>query len=120
MDATMRTRLFALGRVAFGVAFVTAPGRTAATWIGGDAQGDGTKVMTTAMGARDAAIGAGLLATAGTAAARPWLLAGLAADTADLVATLRAGSTLPTAAQVSVAAIAGGAIAGGIWLLAQD
>ena len=119
MNPTTAIRLFGAGRIAFGLALATQPARAAATWIGADAARPGTQVMTVAMGARDAAIGAGTLLTAGTPAARGWILAGVASDAADLAATLRT-SELPGAARAGVSLLAAGAVAGGLWLLAHD
>ena len=119
MDATTAARIFGASRLAIGTALATLPARAAATWIGDDARRPATQVMTVAMGARDAALGAGVLRTAGTRASRPWIVAGAVSDAADLVATLRSAE-LPLLGRVSTTVIASGAIAGAVWLLAQD
>jgi hypothetical protein len=119
MSSTTLTRLFGAGRLVVGTALAAAPRAAAQTWIGGDAERPGAQVMTVAMGVRDAAIGAGVLRTAGTDAGRAWVLAGVVSDAADLVATLRAEG-LPQAGRIGTAAIATGAVVGGLWLLAQD
>jgi hypothetical protein len=48
--------------------------------------------------------------------ARPWLVAGVLADIADLVATVRAREAIPAAAVAGVAALAAGSAAMGVWL----
>jgi hypothetical protein len=117
MDPTSLTRIQAAGRVAIGTAMVLAPDRVAASWIGGrDGDRPGPQVLTQALGIRDAAIGAGVLATAGGEAARTWLLAGVAADAVDLAATLRARDSLPAPAVAGVSVIAAGSALLGLYL----
>ena len=117
MDPTSLTRMQAAGRIAIGTAMVLNPEKVAASWIGGrDAGRTGPQVLTQALGIRDAAIGVGVLATAGTAAARTWLLAGVAADSVDLVATLRARDDLPAIAAAGVTVIAAGSTLVGLYL----
>jgi hypothetical protein len=117
-DATL-TRIQATCRLAVGTAFVLAPERAGATWIGDEAKRPGPQVLGAAFGARDAAIGAGVLATAGGDAVRPWLLAGAVSDAVDLVATLRAREALPRQALVSVTAVAAVSTALGVYLAAR-
>ena len=117
MDPTALTRMQAAGRIAIGTAMVLNPEKVAASWIGArDAGRTGPQVLTQALGIRDAALGAGVLATAGTAAGRTWLLAGVASDAVDLAATLRAREGLPTAAAASVTVIAAGSTLLGLYL----
>ena len=116
MDARTLARLHAAGRVAFGGCLTVAPAVLTGPWIGAAADGAGGRVIAQAMGARDLAIGLGALRAAGKGrGARPWVLAGMLADAADMVATLRARGALPPAAPL-VAAIAGGSVALGAWL----
>jgi hypothetical protein len=113
----MLARLHALGRVAIGAAAVAAPGTWARAWIGIDGRRPGVGVLAAGLGARDAAIGVGVLrAVREGHGARPWLGAGILGDAADLVATMRRRDDLPTAAVVGVALLAGGSIAAGAWL----
>src|SRR4051812_45386215 len=107
MDQTTLTRLHAAGRVAIGTAMVLAPEKVAATWIGGrEASRTGPQVVTQALGIRDAALGAGILSSVGSSAARTWLLAAVAADAVDLAATLRGRESLPWTAVAGVSVIA--------------
>ena len=79
----------------------------------------GPASRTRALGARDLALGLGTAYTAGQGhGARPWLLAGVLADAADLAATLRARDDLPPAAVAAVTVIAGGSTLLGLWFQA--
>jgi hypothetical protein len=107
----------ALGRAVLGAGLTVVPGVAARGWIGKDARAAGTRVVTTAMGARDLAIAVGAIRAVRTGGdARPWFAAGAFADTADLVATLRAREDLPSAGVIGVAALATGSAAVGLWL----
>jgi hypothetical protein len=117
VDARALARLHALGRVAMGAALTLAPGRTARGWVGSAADRPGARVIASAMGARDVAIGLGAArALAEGFGARPWLRAGVLADATDLVATLRARSDLRPAAVVGVGALAAGSTMLGLYL----
>jgi hypothetical protein len=108
----------AAGRAVVGAALALAPGLAARGWVGRRSASDpGTQVVTTAMGARDLAIAAGVAgALRAGRGARPWLLAGALADAADLVATLRARDALPAPAVAGVGAVAAASAALGVWL----
>jgi hypothetical protein len=111
-------RIQALGRVAAGTALVVAPRLVATAWLGArTARRPGTGVVTTALGARDLALGVGQArALAQGHGATPWIMAGAFADGVDLVATLRARRDLPAAGVASIVAMAGGSTALGLWL----
>jgi hypothetical protein len=119
MDSREPARLHALGRVVVGLALTVAPARAGASWIGRDAGRPAARVMIRAMGARDLAIGLGAAYTAGQGyGARPWQLAGVLADTADLLATLRARDALAPSAVAGVGAVAAGSVLLGLWFQA--
>jgi hypothetical protein len=100
-----------------GAALTFAPGRTARGWIGREAARPDARLMSTAMGARDLGIGLGAAWALGQGfGARAWITVGVAADTADLVATLRARSALPPLAVAGVSAIAAGSALLGLYL----
>jgi hypothetical protein len=81
-------RALSAGRVLVGTALCVAPS-LAAHWAGDDARSAGARVIIRAMGARDAALGIGTLASAGDPAQqRRWLVASGAGDAADFAATL--------------------------------
>jgi hypothetical protein len=117
MDARGVAIQQAVGRAVLGGALAVAPGVAARGWIGADAARPATQVVTTAMGARDVGIALGLAgALRSGRGARPWLVAGVLADVADLVATLRARDAIPAPAVAGVAALAAGSAAVGVWL----
>jgi hypothetical protein len=111
-------RLQAAGRVVLGGALAVAPRRTASAWLGPrDAHRTTTAVVASAMGARDLGIGIGTArAVQAGFGARPWLIAGILGDVADMVATLRARDDLPAIGVAGIAALAGGSAALGVWL----
>jgi len=99
----------ARGRMAFGVAFLLAPGAAAKGWVGEDAKRPAAKVLTRALGARDLAIGLGVvIAMDRGAPVRGWLEASALSDGVDFVATLLGGRSLPTAGRLGVLALAAG------------
>ena len=101
-------KLIAGGRILMGGALAVAPGPASRGWIGRDAERAGAKVMTRGLGARDLALGAGVLsAIASEKPVRAWLAASALSDAADFMATLIAGDDLPRAARVSALAVAG-------------
>ncbi len=110
-------RAHAAGRMVVGAGLVAAPELIGVPWVGRDARRGALHVYSAALGARDAGLGAGLwAANAQGHGARPWILAGLAADAADLVATWRNRGALPALGVATTVAIAGGSIAIGAWL----
>jgi hypothetical protein len=118
MDARTIARLHALGRFALGGGLVVAPGLVAGGWVGAPADKRPGQALAIGLGARDVAIAAGALRAIGAGrGARPWLLAGMLADAADLAGTLRASGELPPPAAPVVGAIAGASVLLGAWLL---
>ena len=102
-------------RIAYAVALLVAPGRTARPWLGAAPATPGGEVAVRGLGARDLAISAGALAAA-TCGGQPrrWLAACAASDGVDVAATLAAdGEGLPPRAKIGTAIAAGvfGAIA---------
>jgi len=108
----------ALGRAVLGSALTVAPRLAARAWLGaGPARRPQTAVVVAAMGARDLGLGLGTVqAIRQGHGARPWLAAGVLADAADLVATWRARDELPAFGVASIALLAGGSAAAGLWL----
>lgn len=116
MNGSYIARVVAAGRIGFGLALLGAPRQVAGPWIGKDAGRAGTTVVTRGLGARDLALGAGALAVP-NAQLRPWVAAGIAADTADLIGTLAAGGALPGRGRALVGAVASaGVILGAVAL----
>jgi len=107
MDARSLARQLAVGRVAIGGALAVAPGLAARGWVGEVSGTPGAKALARGFGIRDVAIGAGALAALQSDGnVRDWLLAGAAADAADLAATLIARRDLPALGRVGIAAMA--------------
>lgn len=102
----------ALGRTALGLTAVIAPGRTS-TLVLGPASGPARPVMAMA-GARDAAIGVGLLHALYTSGrSRSWVLAGVACDAIDAVIAVRERQRLdPRSRTLTFVAAAAGTAAG--------
>src|SRR4051794_17637004 len=119
MTPEQAARQLAIVRIVMGGGFALMPGLAGRAWIGGDADSAGSKLLARAFGARDAAIGIGmLLALRDRGSAKPWALAGLISDLADFAATHSAGEEIPAGARTAVLAIASSAAGLGAWFLA--
>lgn len=95
-------------RVAYGAALAAAPARTTRSWLGGDAARAGATVALRALGAREIVLHGGAIAAAASdAPVRPWLLASIGGDCADIAATFAARSGLPDGAAVKTLVVAG-------------
>lgn len=117
MDPSLLARLLAGGRVAIGLALFVAPRQAARRWIGDEVDHAGTRMAMRGLGARDVAIGAGLLAAIEHGrGARHWLEAGAVADLGDAAAVVIARDERPAGIVVATLAVAGGAAALGVWL----
>jgi len=117
MTARTLAALQAAGRLALGGGIAAAPSLVAGGWVGAVADRPGGRVLATGLGGRDVALALGTAAALrGGHGVRPWLRAGMLADAADLVATLRGRGALPPAAVPVVAVLAGGSIVLGAWL----
>jgi hypothetical protein len=113
------TIALAAARVAFGLALVGAPSRIGSSWLGPDGERRATHVALRGLGARDAALagGAAWAAVRGSAV-RPWLVATVGGDLADIAATLAAGDSLPRRARTGTLLLAGGSALASAWLAA--
>jgi hypothetical protein len=102
-------------RIAYAVALLAAPGRTARPWLGEAAGRPGATVAIRGLAIRDLVLAAGAVAAAASGgSARPWLAACAVSDAVDLTATLAAdGAELPPRAKPGTVVAAGsfGAIA---------
>ena len=109
----------ALGRLAIGAGLVAAPQTVAGAWVGAAGDRRPGQALAIGLGGRDAAIALGTLrALSSGRGAAPWLRAGIAADLADLYATLRARDEIPPASVPVTVAIAGGSVLLGAYLQA--
>lgn len=117
MNPPTLARVLAVGRIAIGTALFVAPALSARSWLGDDVDDAGAKMATRGLGARDVAIGLGLLtALGGEGDPRRWLDAGVLGDLADATAAVLARDERPSGAVIATVAVAGGAAAAGAWL----
>jgi hypothetical protein len=109
------------GRIAIGATLVARPEAVGSRWVGRDGERPGGRVLARALGARDAALGAGTLAAVrGGQPTTPWVLAGLLCDATDLLATHVARERLPRGAAPLIYLLAGGALVAGLANLADS
>ena len=110
--------VIAAGRVLFGIGLLAAPAAVARGWLGEEAGRPAAVELLRGLGARDVVLGAGALVNlrdGGSPA--PWIAAGAAADTVDMVAAVAVGDGIPpagrwaTIALATAAAVAGAAVA---------
>jgi hypothetical protein len=119
MEIGTVAKLHAAGRVAVGGALTLLPGLAGPGWVGSAAEDPRAAVLSRALGVRDAAIGLGVLWTIEDVdAARPWLLACVAADTVDCLASLARRDVLPAAGHTAVPLVAAASALVGAWLAA--
>jgi hypothetical protein len=91
-------KLYAIGRVLFGVASLTAPSVTGRALAGPGGALPDAQAFLRGMGAREIGLGLGLLATIRTGGpARRWVVAGLAADAGDIAGIAGAWQKMPPA-----------------------
>ena len=109
------------GRIAIGILLLLFPRRMAKGLWGRDAAASpAIAFFVRLVGARDAILGAGTVAALqgeGTAAIRPWMSYGAAADAVDAVATLLAYRHLPKRKRFALLTMAAGGAATGGYLM---
>ncbi|MCU0271083.1 MAG: hypothetical protein MUF83_20905 [Acidimicrobiales bacterium] len=112
MDNRFVLRSIAAGRVVVGTSLVVLPGTVGATWVGDSAHEPATKVFARALGVRDLALGLGALQALETGQpVRQWAVMGMVSDAVDLTASLLAIRRIGLRRALTVAVIAGSAIA---------
>jgi hypothetical protein len=117
MEARELALWHARGRQLVGAAFVIAPGLVGRSWIGPDATRRPVTVLSRAFGARDLALGLGVvIALDRGAPVRGWIEAGVLSDALDLCATLLAGDSIHPAIRWPAAALGAGSAAVGALL----
>lgn len=115
MESQAIGRQLGIGRIVIGAALTLAPRRTGRGWLGDIAMQPGAAVAVRSLGARDIAIGAGLVRALDTGAdTKPWLLASAAADAADAIGTLIAWKHLARRGRLVTLAMATGATVVGL------
>src|ERR1700757_87777 len=120
MNTVNTLTLYALGRMAFGVAALAAPARVGQAFAGaGGAEPDAQSFLR-GMGGREIGLALGLLAAFRAGGpARPWLIAGVLADSSDLAGIAATWQHLPPAKRWLGLGTAGAAAAMGATLLAR-
>lgn len=105
----------ALGRIAIGITALLAPTVPLRPWVGRDfAWQPRAKLLARSLGARDLALGVGvMLALRHKAPVRGWVEGSALADVGDSLATLLAFGSLPKSGRWLVLASAAGAAAAG-------
>jgi hypothetical protein len=108
------------GRIAIGVVSLLAPGVVGRAMLGPDADSGGTRLVLRVVGARDLALGIGVLAALDRGApVRDWLRASAVVDGLDAAGSLLARHHLrPTVFPAALSAATGGAVLSG-WLAGQ-
>lgn len=113
-------RLYAIGRIAFGVASLAAPAVTGRTLAGPGGALPDAQAFLRGMGGREIGLGLALLsATRTDAPARQWVIAGLLADAGDLVGIAGAWQHMPRANRWLGLGTASVAAAAGVGVLAS-
>ena len=108
------------GRIAIGVVSVLVPGVVGRALMGPDGDSRAARLLLRVVGARDLALGVGVVAALGRdAPVRGWLQASAVADGLDAAGSLLARNHLrPTVVPAAAAAATGGALLSG-WLAGQ-
>jgi hypothetical protein len=120
MDPRESALLHARARIAVGAAFVLFPRLAGRMWIGPDAARRPVKVLARAFGARDLAIGLGIvIALDRGTPVRGWIEAGALSDAVDTAASLLAGDSIHPAIRWPAIAIGVGSAAAGASLAPQ-
>jgi hypothetical protein len=114
MEPRDRALLHARLRIGVGAAFVLFPGLAGRFWIGPDAARRPVKVLARAFGARDLAIGLGVvIALDRGTPVRGWIEAGALSDALDTCASVLAGGSIRPAIRWPAIAIGAGSAAAG-------
>ena len=122
MDPRQLTRLFAAARIGVGLALLVAPRTAIGLWLGRARASPATDAVARGLGARDLAIGLGLVRSLGEDASGSgehvgrWLDAAALADATDATAVLLGRRHLEPLTIVGTAAVAGAAAAGALIL----
>ncbi len=116
------TAAFAVSRLLFGAGLILVPEQLASRWLGDDSRRAPVKIAIRAVGARDVALSAGILATLREGdALRPWLAGAVVSDLCDVLSTLATpGGALPGNARWGTAVLGGGSALAGTALLVAE
>ena len=104
----------AWSRICVGAALLLLPGLFGRLWLGSKAAHPGARVALRAVGARDAALGLGvIIAEQRGRPLRGWVEAGMAVDATDAASTIVAGGGIPLLGRLMALIAALGALAAG-------
>jgi hypothetical protein len=113
-------RLYAIGRIGFGIAALAAPAAAGRTMAGPGGALPDAQAFLRGMGGREIGLGLGLLAAIRCGGAvRPWVIAAVMGDSADLVGIVGAWRGMPPANRWIGLGSAGAAAAAGVGVLAS-
>lgn len=113
--------IYAVGRMVFGVAALAAPAHAGRTLAGAGGAAPDAQAFLRGMGGREIGLGVGLLgAIRRGGPVRPWLIAGVLADSSDITGIAGAWRHMPPAKRWLGLGTAGTAFAVGAALLAAS
>ena len=113
--------VYAIGRLAFGVAALAAPATSGRILAGEGAVVPDAQSFLRGMGGREIGLGLGIVgALRSGRSVRPWLIAGVLADASDLTGIAGAWRHMPPAKRWLAVSTAGAAAATGAVLLASQ
>jgi hypothetical protein len=111
--------LYALGRIVFGAAVLAAPATVGRSLAGEGGAAPDAQAFLRGMGGREIGIGLGLLSAIRSGErVRPWLIAGVLADSGDIAGIAGAWRHMPSTKRWLGLSMAGGAAVVGATLLA--
>jgi hypothetical protein len=110
----------AVCRLAIGAGFVAAPQLAMRPWIGGLVEAPEARLLARVVGARDLLLALGVLTASDRREGARWLVAGVAADAADLALTVGYRRRLPRRGVALVCAIAAGGLVLGAGALSDS
>ncbi|MCV7282168.1 hypothetical protein H7J88_21285 [Mycolicibacterium flavescens] len=117
-DRQRARRVIGWTRIGLGAALFAVPRVAARSWLGPDGDNAGVGLLFRSIGARDLALGAGLLAAPD--GDKSWSRAGVVADIGDVAGSLVALGPVPTRRLLPGTLLAVAFVAAGIWLESED
>jgi hypothetical protein len=110
--ARTATALICGARIAYAVGLITAPEQLTRTWLGPPAVQPSTQIPLRGLAVREIGLATGgLLASLRGAPVRPWLVAQIAGDLSDVLASVWGRNGIPPAAVSAVTAVGGASAA---------
>ncbi|SEH53535.1 hypothetical protein SAMN04489835_1115 [Mycolicibacterium rutilum] len=114
VDRTRARRVVGWARVGLGAVLFATPRVAARAWLGPDGDNAGVGLLFRSIGARDVALGAGLLAA--PSGDTSWSRAGVVADLGDVAGSLVALGPVPARRLLPGTLLAVAFVAAGVWL----